>query len=77
MPHGHKQALSPLYPKKYFLYKMNVRHPVVVLNSFSIKNSFYDKMDLRLFLFSCDEMCYNITCINTNFHESFQYVNEK
>ena len=50
---------------------------MVVLNTFSIKNSFYDKMDLRLFLFSCDEMCYNITFINTNFHKSFQYVNEK
>ena len=28
---------------------MNVRHPMGVLHSFSIKNIFYDKMDLRLF----------------------------
>ena len=28
---------------------MNVRHPMVVLHSFSIKNIFYDKMDLSLF----------------------------
>ena len=30
---------------------MNVRHPMGVLYSFSIKNTFYDKMDLRLFYF--------------------------
>ena len=30
---------------------MNVRHPMGVLHSFSIKNIFYDKMDLRLFYF--------------------------
>ena len=30
---------------------MNVRHPMGVLQSFSIKNIFYDKMDLRLFYF--------------------------
>ena len=30
---------------------MNVRHPEGVLHSFSIKNIFYDKMDLRLFYF--------------------------
>ena len=30
---------------------MNVRHPMGVLNSFSIKNTFYDKMNLRLFYF--------------------------
>ena len=30
---------------------MNGRHPVGVLHSFSIKNIFYDKMDLRLFYF--------------------------
>ena len=39
---------------------MNVRHSVVVLHSFSIKNIFYDKMDFRLFfLFSCDEITMN------------------
>ena len=30
---------------------MNVSHPMGVLHSFSIKNIFYDKMNLRLFYF--------------------------
>ena len=30
---------------------MNVRHPMGVLHSFSIKNIVYDKTDLRLFYF--------------------------
>ena len=30
---------------------MNVRHPMGVLHSFSIKTIFYEKMDLRLFNF--------------------------
>ena len=30
---------------------MNVRHPKGVLHLFSIKNIFYDKMDLSLFYF--------------------------
>ena len=30
---------------------MNVRHPTRVLHSFSIKNIFHDKMDLRFFYF--------------------------
>ena len=30
---------------------MNEKHPMGVLHSFSIKNNFYDKMDLRLFYF--------------------------
>ena len=30
---------------------MNVRYPMGVLHSFSIKNIFYDKMDFRLFYF--------------------------
>ena len=30
---------------------MNVRHPVGVLHSFSIKIVFYDKIDSRLFYF--------------------------
>ena len=38
-PHQNKKALSQFY------YKTNVRH------SLSIKNTFYDKMDLRLFYF--------------------------
>ena len=32
---------------------MNVRHPIGVLHSFSIKNIFYDKMDLGLFYLTC------------------------
>ena len=35
---------------------MNVRHPIGVLHLFSIKNIFYDKMELRLFYF--DEVIY-------------------
>ena len=30
---------------------MNVRHPMGALHLFSIKNIFYDKVDLRLFYF--------------------------
>ena len=30
---------------------MNIRHPMGVLHSFSIKNIFYDKMDLKGFYF--------------------------
>ena len=30
---------------------MNVRHPEGVSHSFSIKNIFYDKMDISLFYF--------------------------
>ena len=37
---------------------MDVRHPYGVLHSFSIKNIFYDKIDLQPFLFSFDEMFY-------------------
>ena len=35
---------------------MNVRHPMGVLHSFSIKNIFYDEMDFRLFCFDV-EIC--------------------
>ena len=35
---------------------MNIKHPMGVLYSFSIKNNFYDKMDLRLF-------CFHVTTI--------------
>ena len=37
---------------------MNVRHPMYVLNSLSIKNISYDKMNLGLFYF--DEATYGI-----------------
>ena len=50
-PHQNKKAISQFYHKKYFWLKMNVRYPMGVLQSFSIKNVFYDKMDLRLFYF--------------------------
>ena len=39
---------------------MNVRHPMFVLHSFSIKNIFYDKMNLRVFLFPCDDVTLKI-----------------
>ena len=35
---------------------MNVRHPMGVIHSFSIRNIFYDRMDLRPFLFSYDDL---------------------
>ena len=35
---------------------MNIRHPIGVLHLFSIKNIFYDKMELRFFYF--DEAIY-------------------
>ena len=35
---------------------MNVRHSMGVLRLFFIKNIFCDNMDLRLFLFSFDDM---------------------
>ena len=51
-----KKALSPFYHKNYFWQKINVRHPLSVLDSFSIKNVFNDKMDFSLFLFSWDDL---------------------
>ena len=35
---------------------MNVRHPMGVLHSFSIKNIFYDTMDLGLFYFDVEAL---------------------
>ena len=35
---------------------MTVGHPMSFLHSFSNKNTFYDKMDFRLFYFSWDDM---------------------
>ena len=51
LSHENKKALSPFYHEKYFLWKINVRHPQGVLHSFFIKNIFYDKMDFKLFYF--------------------------
>ena len=39
---------------KIFLIEKNIRHPMGVLRSFSIKNIFYDKM--KVFLFSYEEL---------------------
>ena len=44
-------AWSLFYHKKYFWNKVNLTHPYCVLHSFSIKNIFYNKMDLRFFPF--------------------------
>ena len=43
-----RKTLCPFYHKKYFWWKMIVRHPEVVLHSFSIKNIFDDKMDFKV-----------------------------
>ena len=39
---------------------MNVRHPMGVLYLFSIKNIFYEKNELKLFLFPYDEISMQI-----------------
>ena len=39
---------------------MNVRHSQGVLHSFSIKNIFHDKMDLRLFYFHVAKYRYSL-----------------
>ena len=49
--HQNKKAVSPFYQKKIFLIENKCTPPMGVLHSFSIKNIFYDKMDLRLFYF--------------------------
>ena len=45
---------------------MKARHPMGVLHSFSIKNTFYDKIDLRLFYFrvTIDPLFQNILVWN-------------
>ena len=48
---------------------MNIRHPMGALHSFTIKNIFYYKMDLRLFYF-------NVTSYNQSLQVPFP-VNEK
>ena len=40
----------------------NVRHPIDVLHSFSIKNIFCDKKDLRLFYF--DEAIFDLGIVS-------------
>ena len=35
---------------------MTVRYPTGVLHSFFIKNLFYNKMNFKVFLFSCDDI---------------------
>ena len=49
---------------------MNVRHPMGVLDSFSIKNIFYYKIDLRLFHFhvtNCSAIYIHVAF--TNLHD--------
>ena len=41
---------------------MNVRHSMAALHSFSIKNIFYDNMDLRLFNFHVT-ICIYYICV--------------
>ena len=48
MSHENKKTLSPFYYKKTFLIE-NECETLGILHSFSIKNIFSDKMDLRLF----------------------------
>ena len=38
---------------------MNERHPMVVSHSFSTKDIFYDKMDLRLLFVQCNIVWYH------------------
>ena len=49
--HENKKVLSPFYLKKYFSWKMNVRHPAGCLTFIFCQKYFYDKMDFRLFYF--------------------------
>ena len=53
-----KKAYVHFIIKNYVWQKMNVRHAMGVLNSFSIKNMCYDKMDLKLFYFHVTN-CYS------------------
>ena len=48
---------------------MNVRHPAGVFHSYSIKNIFYDKMNLRLFYFRVTN--WRPQRKNIQFHEKF------
>ena len=48
---------------------MNVRHPMGTLHLFSIKNIFYDKMNLRLFYF--DKAIWKITQKRWNLQKWF------
>ena len=65
-PHENKKALSPFYHEKYFWQKMNLRHPIDVLYSFSIKNIFDNKMDLRLFYFEVYRACFRPFLVQCN-----------
>ena len=52
---------------------MNVRHPMGVLYSFSIKKFFFDKMNLRLFYFHV-ATCFPQGFSNELFYMFFMYV---
>ena len=53
LSHENKKTLSPFYYEKTFLIE-NECEALGVLHSFSIKNIFYDKVDLRLFYFDVE-----------------------
>ena len=49
---------------------MNVRHHMTVLHSFSIKNIFHEKIDLKLFYFHVTK--YNHLCKSVQSHMAFR-----
>ena len=51
-----KRALKPFHHKNYFWYKINAKQTMGALDSFSIKNLFCHKIELKIFLFLCDEI---------------------
>ena len=62
--HENKKAFSQFY-KKYFWYKMNVKHPIFVLPLFSIKNIFYYKIDFK----GCVRyICASLFCMSKREH---------
>ena len=50
---------------------MNVKHPMGALPSFSIKNIFYDEMDLSLFYFRVTICIFGDMIIMKNFRVSY------
>ena len=46
-----KKTLSPFYHKIIFLIENEYKAPIGILQSFSVKNIFYDKIDFRRFYF--------------------------
>ena len=57
---------------------MNVRYPMGVLHSFSIKNIFFDKMDLRLFYVDVTNFflyCYCFILMPSSHYEKVRTAN--